>query len=345
MKQASVGLPVLKLDRQNHFGKGAKNCGNCRAVLMEMLEERQSSDNDLDRSMTQNNQYYKYGDMSYKNGAELADMLEDSAAKFRTRDKNGKEKQLRSDANIAFAGIIKPDKEFMDSLTAEEQHKFLTDALTCVSAIFSKRKMTMLTAVMHVDEGNPHVHYAGYDPAYKLGKKIDLKLFEALHHTEFPQMMENKGWHIKPPENGYKEATQGMSADELEEYKQNKRNNKSKNGRKSKEYKADKEREKQQQLADYIKQQEETVRRNDETIQQQQSQIAGMRTEIRELENKKDELQQAPYTDTIQRFQNVAAGKVPDTMPETRRLLQGQGRAMTDEEITKMLNDALNMGK
>lgn len=240
--QASVGMPVLMLDRQGHFGdKPDSKHGNLRAVICEAMSERECSDPDLNRELTQYNEYWAIDDMGLRDansGVAWADKYEEMADEYRVIDKNGKAKRLRSDANIAFAGIIKPDMEFMQTLSEEEQFTFLSDSLDCVRKIYEKRGMKINMSVVHVDEGNPHVHYFGYDPEYKMSDKLKMPFYRALNVTEYPKMMQARGWDVKEL-TGYLEATQGMSESEKEEYKAKKRADR-KAGKTSKAYKTEK---------------------------------------------------------------------------------------------------------
>lgn len=233
----SIGTPVMMLDRNNHFGDNAKKHGNARAVLCEAMSERQCKDEDLDESLTKTNTYYMptayYGDG--RKGNNIAYRYENLAEEYRIVDRNGKEKKLRSDANIAFAGIIKPDKEFMKGLSKDEQDRLLNDSFHVICDIYSKRGMKIEFAVIHRDEGNPHMHYFGYDPDYKLSDKFNLTFFKALNVTDFPKQMRNKGWDVKDL-TGYTEATKGMSESEVEQYKA-KRKASRKSGKSSADYK------------------------------------------------------------------------------------------------------------
>lgn len=242
----TIGTPVMMLDRNNHFGKESKKHGNMRAVLCEAMSERQCKDVDLDRNKTQQNKYFDFGyfdftserdEADFYSGNAWADIYEAEAERYRTVDKNGKEKKLRSDANIAFAGIIKPDKASMDKLSQEDQHRLLTDSLDIIKDMYAKRGMQINTAVMHTDEGNPHIHYFGYDPNYKLSDKFKLPFYRALNVTEFPKRMREKGWDVEEL-TGYLEDTEGMSTDEIEQYKTKKKASK-KSGRSSADYKND----------------------------------------------------------------------------------------------------------
>lgn len=231
----TVGMPVMKLDRCNHFGKKNEHSGNAKAVTCEALEERYSSDADLDREMTAENVYY-----GFTSGEALTAHWEQMADAYRVIDKNGKEKKLRSDAGIGFAGICKPEMDFMDSLEDEEIEKFMEDSSEVILGIYEKRGCVIDSIVLHYDEGNPHLHYFGHDPEYKLGRKLGLKLYTALNDTEYPKQMRQRGWDIDPLTD-YQEATKDMTEDEIAEYKKRRKaDRKKKHGLSSTEYKAHK---------------------------------------------------------------------------------------------------------
>lgn len=229
-----VGAPVLKLDRQAH--KQGQRAGNVRAVCLEALGERAGEDPDIDRKKTKDNIYY--GD--FRSGQELAEHYENMASEYVSTDKNGKEKRLRSDAGIAFSGIIKPLSDDFDKFSRKKQLAFLKDSLDIVRGIYAVRGMDIDQAVVHVDEGCPHLHYFGYDPEYKLGRKLGLKLYDALNR-EYPEEMRKRGWPVDSL-TGWKEATAGMTEEQKEEYKA--KRPKKKHGRSSAEYKAEKRLEK-----------------------------------------------------------------------------------------------------
>lgn len=229
-----VGAPVLKLDRQAH--KQGQRAGNVRAVCLEALGERAGQDPDIDRKKTKDNIYY--GD--FRSGQELAEHYENMASEYVSTDKNGKEKRLRSDAGIAFSGIIKPLSDDFDKFSRKKQLAFLEDSLEVVRGIYAVRGMDIDQAVVHVDEGCPHLHYFGHDSEYKLGRKLGLKLYDALNR-EYPEEMRKRGWPVDSL-TGWKEATAGMTEEQKEEYKA--KRPKKKHGRSSAEYKAEKRLEK-----------------------------------------------------------------------------------------------------
>lgn len=242
----NVGMPTMKLDRCNHFGKQKEHIGNARAVACEGLSERHSSDDDLDKSKTCDNIFLfkkdKDASERFKSGEDLCDYWERMADEYRVIDKNGKEKKLRYDAGIGFAGICKPDDDFMKTLTREQQKKFFMDSISIISDIYEQRGMVMDVTVIHFDEAVPHMHYYGHDPEYKVAKKLGLPLYKALNDTEYPKRMREKGWDVNSLKGYDVEKAKGMSEDELKEYKAQHRA-KRKGGKSASVYKAQKRKE------------------------------------------------------------------------------------------------------
>lgn len=235
----NCGMPVLTLDNLTHTA-GDKH-GNAKKVAMEAFEERQGKDSDIDREKTDSNIYFSFehGEKAFRKGEELYNYWQ-SQADSHTCTVGGKERKMRSDAKIGFSGIIKPDSEYMNGLTHDEQMKFCKDAMGIVMDIYKKQGLTMDAAVIHVDECATHIHYFGHDESYKMSKKVNLGLYDKLNR-EFPQRMREKGWEMNDL-TGYKEATAGMTDDELREYKAKKRSERrTRHNRTSKEYKADRE--------------------------------------------------------------------------------------------------------
>lgn len=280
-----VGAPVLKLDRQAH--KQGQRAGNVRAVCLEALGERAGEDPDIDREKTKDNIYY--GD--FRSGQELAEHYENMASEYVVTDKNGKEKRLRSDAGIAFAGIIKPLSDDFDKFSRKKQLAFLKDSLEVVRGIYAVRGMDIDQAVVHVDEGCPHLHYFGHDPEYKLGKKLGLKLYDALNR-EYPEEMRKRGWPVDSL-TGWKEATAGMTEEQKEEYKAKKP--RKKHGRSSKEYKAEKRLEKLEAKNAELEQMTDgpipkaVYRKAQQRKEEAQKQAEEAKAEQQEAEAKRDE--------------------------------------------------------
>lgn len=78
-------------------------------------------------------------------------------------DKNGKEKKLRSDANILLAGVVSLNRENEDIWD-----EYKNDAIAFLSNKYGKK---LVSVIEHTDEANPHFHfYVIQDP----GKRFDL---------------------------------------------------------------------------------------------------------------------------------------------------------------------------
>lgn len=78
-------------------------------------------------------------------------------------DKNGKEKKLRSDANILLAGVVSLNRENEDIW-----NEYKNDAIAFLSNKYGKK---LVSVIEHTDEANPHFHfYVIQEP----GKRFDL---------------------------------------------------------------------------------------------------------------------------------------------------------------------------
>lgn len=235
----NCGMPVLTLDNLAH--KSGDKHGNAKKVVYEAFEERQGKDSDIDRARTADNIYFSFehGEKAFRKGEELYNYWQ-SQADAHTFTANGKERKMRSDAKIGFTGIVKPDADYINNMTHDEQMRFCKDAMSIVLDIYKKQDLTIDAAVIHVDEMATHIHYFGHDESYKMSKKVNLGLYDKLNR-EFPRRMRKKGWQLNDL-TGYKEATANMTDDELTEYKAKKRSERrERHNKSSQEYKAGKE--------------------------------------------------------------------------------------------------------
>lgn len=235
----NCGMPVLTLDNLPHAA-GDKH-GNAKKVAYEAFEERQGKDSDIDRAKTDSNIYFSFehGEKAFRKAEELYNYWQ-AQADSHTCTVNGKSRKMRNDAKIGFTGIIKPDMDYINNMTHDEQMRFCKDAMSIVFDIYKKQNLTIDAAVIHVDEQACHIHYFGHDADYKMSKKVNLGLYDKLNR-EFPTRMRSRGWQLNDL-TGYKEATANMTDDELHEYKAKKRaERREKRGVSSQEYKAGKE--------------------------------------------------------------------------------------------------------
>lgn len=267
---AKVGIPYLKLDTQNHYvekEKKDKHSGNARAVILEGLEERQSSDPDLKQERTVLNKYY-----GIRSGEELVTMLETSASEYIITDSRGRKRHLRNNANIAFACICKPESEYINSLTKEEQEKFFDDSYEIMKKMFEARGLVVDAAVVHYDEGSPHMHIYGHDPSYNMGRKFDLAMREQMNRGYYPVEMRARGWDVEDlPRNYDPEHAKTLNEEELKAYKKECKARRKKHGQSSKTYKAEKDAAKikadaEKQAAEIRKKEEQAISKQTERL-------------------------------------------------------------------------------
>ena len=236
-------MPWMKLDSKSH-STSDKHHGNAKAVMGEAHEERWGSDPDIDRDLTSQNLY-----MGYRSGMELLNdinhEIEALSEQLRSEGKRG----VRKDAITSFAGIVKPEKELMDSLTKEQQIKFFADAIDILNEKFGSHngKNNIRSFVIHFDEGNPHMHYFGVpytDDGRLSAKEIFTPKLSRWLNEDFPKLMNSKGWDLEPcrDENSYQpEVAAALNEQELAEYKKQcyeyKKTKAKKHGKASKAYK------------------------------------------------------------------------------------------------------------
>ncbi len=209
---AKVGIPIMKLNSK-HSGGQTKRKGNQTKALAEGLEERWSSDEDLDRSLTKNNIYFdENGNVVPPiSGVELSKQFDEEAANYKESYtiRNGKhagkvcQRGIKSDAVTGFALIIKPEGEFIDSLTPEQQVQYFYDSYDIVNDIMGINEKTgrnnIRAAVLQVDEQRLHMHCYGM-PYTKDGRLcaddvFKLSLYNRFNR-EYPKRMRERGWQI-----------------------------------------------------------------------------------------------------------------------------------------------------
>lgn len=245
---AKCGMPTLPLKAENIY-----------AVLMEAFSERASADPDLDRSKADQNEFYGLSN----SGRELADWFCKQAESYRITDKNGHQKKLRKDADICFAGIIKPDMEYINSLSRAGQKRFFADSMSILKGILEGKGLTLVACAIHYDELAPHIHYVAYDKEYKIAKKVGLPLFRQLNNT-FPKLMREKGWELENLGKYNPEVTKTMTPEQKAAYKEERIAEKKaakKHGQTSKQFKALKDIERAEKAVSYAKQKESEISR------------------------------------------------------------------------------------
>ena len=324
---AKVGMTVMFLNRQNHSASEKKK-GNAKKVVCEGMAERWSRDPDVNRELTSSNVYLqpKGGTYMGTSGEELNAYWEQMADSYVVTDKNGKTRNLRSDAYIGFAGICKPGCDYINTMSREEQVKFFKTSAVWVMKAYKERGMVIDAFVMHFDEGSPHMHYYGHDPHYRVSKKINLPFYGKLNR-EYPAYMREHGYDVQDLIGYDVDATRNMSDDELTEYKQSWKKQKAerRHGESSARYKQRKNEERAEQLDERDQQQEQMqmeLQRQQSAIASQKSILDAQRVKQNEREEKLDESEKS-----LKRAYNALQG-------QKEQLLQQQ--AELDDVLAKV---------
>lgn len=181
----TIGIPSLKL---NNIGTKSKHCGDFRSVAEEALIERKGHDPDINPELSSQNIYE-----GFRTAEELLAYSDAHCSEL--RDAIGR--SLRSDAVRMCVTIIKPPAAMMDTLTKEEQMRFLTDGVEKIREIVGANNVK--STAWHFDEQGGHVHifWEPMTPDGRLCAKElhDLKYFGRLNR-EMPEYLRSKGWDI-----------------------------------------------------------------------------------------------------------------------------------------------------
>lgn len=283
-----VGMPMLKLKRGAASGKHA---GNLRAIAMEAGEERASKTKNLDPSKSDLNLHLGL----YSKGWNATQAMEEEVADYETEYKKTSYlgRGLRSDAAVAIALIVKPDGEWINSQTPEEQERFFSDSyeVLCELGVVCDKDVRMRER--HLDEGAPHEHIISmaYDKDGKLAgsRVVNLKTFAKLNR-DYPKRMKEKGWPVDELKAYDPEAVKDMTDDEKRAYKQEHIQNKQtrRHGLSANEYAAMKDAEKANELRHALE--DENQRLSDE-VNEKTGELEGVRSQVAEAENELAELE------------------------------------------------------
>lgn len=195
------GMPIIKTNN-GHYSSNSTTHGNLGAVACEAGEERWCSDPDLDRTKTHENIYLTDITSGLEFEALVNAEIDALSEEMKLTSKN--HRGLRKDCIRGFAGIVKPDEEFMSQLTEEQQEQFLRDALEVLNGYFGTNPKTnqpnIRFAVIHKDEKVMHLHYQGipYNSEGRLCADdiFKPKLYKWLNEG-FVDEMRQKGWDLE----------------------------------------------------------------------------------------------------------------------------------------------------
>ena len=285
-----VGITCLKLTNQRSKKSKAKRTGYLRAVVCEGMVERWGRDEDIDRDRSRCNTY-----TGITSGVTLAEVMTAEAAEYSKQRKAAGGRALRADAAIAWAMILKPPMEIINSMSPEQQVKFFSDSDRILSDIMGPDNIR--ATALHRDEQAPHKHYfgMGYTRTGELcvDKIINPQLYKKLNQ-EYPRKMREMGWDIEDCTIYDSEKVKNMSADEAAAYKSacsTKRRDR-RSGVDSKTYKMQREVEKMQKEKDKARLSRDLALAATQQVKQQTAaalrQKAGLEADIVDLQAKAD---------------------------------------------------------
>jgi len=214
----NVGMPMLKLKRGVASGKHA---GNLQKILMEAGEERASATKTFDPSKSDLNIHLG----EYSKGWDVCMAIEDEVKSYEEEYKKTsyRGRGLRTDAAIAFAFIIKPESEWINTQTPEEQERFFSDSYEVLKALGIIKEDDIRMRVRHMDEGAPHEHIISmaYDKNGKLAgsRLVNLKTFGLLNR-DYPKEMQKRGWEVNELKAYDPEEVKNMTDEEKKAYKE-----------------------------------------------------------------------------------------------------------------------------
>lgn len=202
-----IGMPCLKL---NNTGKKTAKCGSFGAVAAEALEERHGRDADIDHEKTTENLY-----TGFRTADELEAYSREHVAELSEKQRAAGGRGIRGDAVVMCATIIKPPAAFMNTLSREEQIRFLRDAEEKLDELIGGAQNSK-SSVIHFDEQGGHLHKF-WEPMTEDGRlcakeMMNLKFFNRLNR-EMPQHMRSRGWDIDDCK-AYDEAAQQLKTEQ-----------------------------------------------------------------------------------------------------------------------------------
>lgn len=195
-----IGIPILKAMSSGRYSAGGTHINAAVAAWEALADEsgtRHCSDPDYRPELTKDN-LILYGCRTPREAQ--------AERKRRIEEYNSTAKRkIRSDSPTGCCGIIKPDKELMERMTKEQQIELLKRAFAENLDIMGKTPANVIYAVIHVDEGNLHLHYEldGRlpDGRWSATPMFQLKTKSALNEI-LPRNLNLKyGYHIEPCRN------------------------------------------------------------------------------------------------------------------------------------------------
>lgn len=213
----NVGLPILKCSlnpSQTVYTKKTatgsirvkSNTASLGGVWHEMNDDRIGKDEEIDKDLTHNNVW-----LEGSSEDDVPSMVQKEIDRINDiRHENGK-KSLRKDAVCCITIVEKPPMEYMQTLSRDEQIKFLKDSHEAIKNIILQRypDWKFLETVSHFDEHNglsPHNHSLilvesteqvgdKMIPTMRAKTEVNKKFYSAIN-KEYPAAMRRLGYDV-----------------------------------------------------------------------------------------------------------------------------------------------------
>lgn len=191
-----IGIPILKGMSSGHYKTGDTHINATSAAheaLANNREIRKCSDPDYQPDLTKEN-IVLYG-------CRYVQDAENERQKRIDEFNETAKRKVRSDSPVSCVGILKPDKELMSELSREDQILLLQRSFDEMLTLMNKTPENVIYAVIHVDEGNPHIHFEldgkTKDGRWSTSPMFQLKTMKALNET-LPSVLNQKyGYHLE----------------------------------------------------------------------------------------------------------------------------------------------------
>lgn len=186
-----IGTPMLKGTLSGHFKTGDTHI-NISAAAREALPSKETNvrsctDEDYIPELTQTN-VVLYGPRYFEEVEEERQRRIDEFNQTASR-------KINKNSPVGCVGILKPDSELMRNLTYSEQVLFLRRSFDTLLELLDKTPENVVYAQVHLDEGNPHIHYEldgrTKDGRWSCTPMFQLKSFTALNES-LPKLLKDR---------------------------------------------------------------------------------------------------------------------------------------------------------
>lgn len=113
------------------------------------------------------------------------------------KNRTNSDRAVRKDAIVYVETVVGSDKKFFESLSCQENKRFFQESYNYLAEKIGKENI--VSAVVHHDEGNPHMHFNFVpitDGALSAKKLINRNFLRKIQE-EFPKYLKDKGFDIE----------------------------------------------------------------------------------------------------------------------------------------------------